>query len=289
MWSEIVLLFQNYVGNGFAAVLFALALLYLLFTEKDRTKRIILVYTSIVVVLLFFCPLFAAGVFRYLDAETYYRILWLVPMTVVIAYAGVRLTCLVCSADGKAQQRDGQSLRAPVYAVLRKCVGVAAALLVCASIVLTGDYVYDNPYFGPAENRFHVPQTVALVCDAIIVEGREIRAVFPDEMLAYVRQYTGNIRMPYGRETQVARWAFDNELYDAMNEEVLDCEKITDLAADQGCHYIILHETRKGLEGFEKTDYHYVETVAGYCIYLQDGAYLGLDFSEAANAEQGTE
>ena len=148
------------------------------------------------------------------------------------------------------------------------------------SIVATGDYVYDNPYFGPAYNRFHVPQTVALVCDAIIVEGREVRAVFPDEMLPFVRQYTANVCMPYGREMAVERWENDNPLYDAMKEEEADCEKIASLAAEQGCHYIILHETKPGQEGFEKTGYRYVETAAGYRIYLQDGVYLGLDYEQ---------
>ena len=190
MWSEIAAMFKNYIGNGFAVGLFVVSFVYLLFVEKDRTKRMILLYTSLVTAGLFFCPLFAAGVLRYLDGETYYRILWLLPMTAVIAYAGVRL------AAG-CQKR------------WRKA---AAGLLVCAAIVLTGDYVYDNPFFSIAENRFHVPQTVALVCDAIIVEGREVRAVFPDEMLLYVRQYTGNIRMPYGRETQVARWGIEDDL-----------------------------------------------------------------------------
>lgn len=253
-------LFRDYIGNGFAAGLFAVSFLYLMIREKDRTKRVILVYLSLVTVLLFFCPLFAQIIFRFLDGETYYRILWLVPMTAVIAYAGIRLV----------SEFSGKWMRA------------AAAVCVCAAIVLTGDYVYDNPYFGPAENRFHVPQAVALVCDAIIVEGREVRAVFPDEMLPYVRQYTGNIRMPYGREMQVERWWNSNELYDAMHEEVLDCEKVAALAAEAECHYIIVHETRKGQEGFEENGYHYVETAAGYCIYLQDGAYLGLYDEETA-------
>ena len=86
MWSEIILLFKNYIGNGWAAGLFAAAFLYLLLTEKDGTKRIILLYTSAVTAVLFFCPLFAKGVYRYLDEETYYRILWLLPVTAVIAY-----------------------------------------------------------------------------------------------------------------------------------------------------------------------------------------------------------
>lgn len=254
MWNTILTLFKNYIGNGLAFLLFAAALLYLLFTEKDRTKRIILLYISLVTAVLFFCPLFASEICRYMDTETYYRILWLAPMTAVISYAGIRL----------------------IAGISGKWLRILAASVFCAVIVLTGDYVYDNPYFSPAQNRFHVPQTVALVCDAIIVEGREVCAVFPDEMLPYVRQYTDYICMPYGRDMQVESWIGWNPLYGAMREEEADCEKIASLAAEQKCHYIIMHETKPGQEGFEKTDYHYVETVAGYRIYLQDGVYLGL-------------
>lgn len=254
MWNEIILLFKNYIGNGLAVLLFAASFLYLLLTEKDRTKRIVLLYVSAVTTVLFFCPLFAREIYRYLDEETYYRILWLVPMTAVIAYAGIRL----------------------MAGCKRTWMRVGAVLFVCAAIIVTGDYVYNNPYFEPASNRFHVPQTVALVCDAIIVEGREVRAVFPGEMLPYVRQYTANVCMPYGREMAVERWQNDNPLYDAMGEEKPDCEEIALLAAEQNCHYIIMHETKPGQEAFEKTDYRYVKTVAGYRIYLQDGAYLGL-------------
>lgn len=254
MWDEILVLFKNYIGNGWAAGLFLVSFVYLLIVEKDRTKRIILLYTSALTVALFFFPLFAKAVYRYLDEETYYRILWLVPMTAVIAYAGVRL----------------------IAGCAKRWRMALAAVFVCGMIVATGDYVYDNPYFGPAYNRFHVPQTVALVCDAIIVEGREVRAVFPDEMLPYVRQYTANVCMPYGREMAVERWQNDNPLYDAMGAAEPDCERIAFLAEEQDCHYIIMHETKPGQEAFEKTDYRYVETVAGYRIYLLDGVYLGL-------------
>ncbi len=254
MWNEIMTLFRNYSGNGFAIALFVLSFFYLLFTEKDRTRRIILLYLSAITLTFFFCPLYAKAVYSYLDGETYYRILWLVPMTAVIAYAGVCLT-----------ERWTKKWK-------RGLAFVAA----CGLIIGTGDYVYDNPYFMPAENRFHVPQTVALVCDAIIVEGREVKAVFPSEMLSYVRQYTANVCMPYGREMVVERWGHENPLYDAMEAEEIDCKEVAVLALEQGCHYIIVHETKPLRGDFKKLGYgyHYVETVAGYRIYFQDGIEL---------------
>lgn len=247
MWSEIILTLKKYIGSGWLAGLFVAAVLYLLFVEKDRVKRIILLYISIVTLALFFFPLFAQMIFRYLDKETYYRILWLVPQTAVIAYAGVYL----------------------VAGISKRWLKTLAALAICALLAGAGDYVYDNPYFSRAENRFHVPQAVALICDAIIVEGGEVQAAFPAEMLPYVRQYTANIRMPYGRELLMEGLLIYNFLYNAISKDEIDCQEIALLAAEQNCDYVILHEAKKGQEGFEKTDYRYQETIAGYRIYAR--------------------
>ena len=67
-----------------------LALLYLWMAEKNKTARAILVYGASVIQILFFVPLFYYG-YQLLDAGTYYRILWLLPMTVTIAYTAVKI------------------------------------------------------------------------------------------------------------------------------------------------------------------------------------------------------
>ena len=84
--KEIVTIFQNYCGSGWYPVL-----LYLLVTEKKKQIRVVLVESSLVITVLFFLP-FTKTVMNLLgEGETYYRILWLLPMAVVIAYAGIRL------------------------------------------------------------------------------------------------------------------------------------------------------------------------------------------------------
>ena len=58
----------------------------------------------------------------------------------------------------------------------------------CAVLVmLSGSFIYSNEFFNRAENLYHVPQSVVDICDAIEVEGREVMAVFPAELLQYVR------------------------------------------------------------------------------------------------------
>jgi hypothetical protein len=222
--------------------------------EKDKLKRIFMIYFPIFIFILFFCPFFSAAVEKFLDEETYYRVLWLLPVTLVISYAGIKLILL--------QEKGWKK------AIL--AIGMAAV------VVVTGKYVYENPYFTKAENRFHVPQTVADVCDTIIVPGREVRAVFPDDMLPYVRQYTANVCMPYGRDVVVEDWGKENELHDAMTQNTINCKKVAQLAKEMSCQYVILHTSWQLMGSMKQNQYEKVATVDGYDIYLMHGADISI-------------
>ena len=87
---EILTVFQGFTGSGFLTILYLLTLLYLWTSEKNPTFRAIFVYGAGIIQLLFFIPLFYYG-YQVLDQGTYYRILWILPMTITIAYASVKI------------------------------------------------------------------------------------------------------------------------------------------------------------------------------------------------------
>ena len=82
---------KDYMGTGFVTVLFLVALVYLAVFEKDRIKRIFFVYIPFVIVLVFLCPVSYKIYGLFSEGVTYYRLLWLLPMGVCIAYAGCKL------------------------------------------------------------------------------------------------------------------------------------------------------------------------------------------------------
>ena len=135
--KEILTIFMDYSGKGIYPFLFLAALIYLLATEKDSKIRRVLLESSLVITVLFFFPLFKMVMDKVEEAGTYYRILWLLPMTVVIAYAGVKLI--------------GRHTR----------IGLAAMVIV---LVLGGEYLYKSQYVTRAENRYHLPQAVIAIC-----------------------------------------------------------------------------------------------------------------------------
>lgn len=249
MWSNVIALFREYMGTGLIVILFLASVVYLLVKEKRKHIRIVFLYVPVILLLIFFNPLFARLVYSVMDDEIYYRILWLLPITVVTAYAAVR----VCEqAKGRAR--------------------AAVAVCLAAVIMASGSFIYRNPFFRKAENLYHMPQSVVDICDAIEVEGREVMAVFPVELLQYVRQYSPVICMPYGREITVERWSHLSELYDEMEAEEIDAKELAWQAKQEMCHYVILPEDKKingSLEGYE---YRIFDRIQGYVIYRDTSA-----------------
>lgn len=241
---EALKLFQEYMGTGLIMIWFLISLLYLWLTEKRKHIRVMFLYVPLVLLLVFFNPLVAKVVSGLADGEIYYRILWLLPVTPVIAFA---------AADFCGKLTG-----------YRKYVGITAALIL---FMVSGSLIYRNPYFQKAENAYHVPQSVVDICDAIEVPGREVMAVFPGELLQYVRQYSNVVCMPYGRNIVVSKWTVQNELYDVMEQETIDAAELADLAREEQCAYIILPESKILVGRLQDQEYEEFGRMHGYVIY----------------------
>ncbi len=151
-------------------------------------------------------------------------------------------------------------------------IGLAA---VCLAIVACGDYVYDSEHISRAQNAYHLPQAAVDIVDMIEPEEGRITVLVPADLIYYVRQYSTDIELPYGREMLIARWDYYNAMYEAMEEaEVIDTPVFAELARTYPCAYVILKEDREMEEPL--TDYGYSDygRVGEYVIYkdmtLQD-------------------
>lgn len=255
MWKDVIVLFREFMGRGLIVIWFLVALIYLWIRERRKSVRILFLYMPVIALALYFNPLFARVVYGVVGEEIYYRILWLLPVTVVIAYASVGIYGqLTEAADGRKRGR------ADLFAG-------TCALCLAGVIAVSGSYVYASPSFSKAENMYHVPDSVVHICDAIQVPGREVMAVFPMELIQYVRQYSPVVCMPYGREVTVDRWYVYPPLCAAMEEEVIDLAKLAPLVREAECHFCIL-SAGKEIKG-NPEDYGWLlfgET-DGYVIY----------------------
>ena len=252
MWNEVVELFRSYMGTGLVVAWFLVCMVYLFFREKDKGKRILFLYAPLVLFLLFFNPLFMKILYGFIGTEIYYRILWLIPVSLVIAYTVVKI-CM--------------DLRGRKQAVF-----LTFAVIM---ILFSGSCIYRSPFFTKAENPEHMPEAVIQICDRIQVEGREVMAAFPKELVSFVRQYTPLVCMPYGRDLLVSDWSATSEFYTAMEAEVLDVEKVAELAEQYGCHYIIISADKELLGSFQEYDYKKLDEIEGYVIYQDTTMYFG--------------
>lgn len=260
MWSIAINLFWEYMGTGLVMILFLISLIYLWRTEERKYVRILFIYVPVILLLCFFNPLLAALLYGFGEEEIYYRILWLLPVTVTIAFAAASL-----------------------YGRLTDKRRTVFALAAAAGIMVSGSYIYSNPYFRKADNLYHVPDSVVHICDAIAVPGREVQAAFPLELVQYVRQYDPTICMPYGREMTVDRWNYwwERELPEEMEQETIDLSRLAPLTKEEGCHYIILPEDKKilgdpagyGWEVFARTDGYVIYRDTAFSLEMADHSF----------------
>ncbi len=242
--------FKLFFGNPVLAILLIASALYIAICEKDLKKRILLGILPLVIMAGFLLPVTKILYVAAFDegSDTYYRLMWLVPMYVVMGYAACKL---VYSFGKRIRQR-------------------VALVIVLVVVALSGSLVYLNQYMSVAENLYHIPQNVIDVCDVIAPADGEprVRAAFPSELVHFVRQYDTDILMPYGREMIATQWDYYNAVYEVMEKpEVIDAEALLEATRQTGCSYIILSESRKIDKNLVSLGLVLVDTVGGYKIY----------------------
>ena len=188
------------------------------------------------------------------EEEIYYRLLWMLPMSIVIAYAAVKF----------------------LGNIKKKWLQGVLLFLLAVYIIVGGHLIYESPQFSKAQNVYQLPDAVIHICDAIEVPGREVMAVFPHELVQYVRQYSPYVMMPYGYDALVERWGMPDELEIEMRKEISDAERLAELARERNCHYIILNQGHVVEGTLTDYDFSLVFEMDGYDVYLDSNAYLGL-------------
>lgn len=241
MWKDAVLIFQKYMGSGLVVVWFLVAIAFLYFTEKRKERRIFFIYMPVVILLIYFNPLFYHIFFQLLGNEIYFRICWMLPVILVIAYAAV---CLIERTGGKWQ--------------------ILSSSLVIAFVMISGRLVYTNPLYRVAENEYHVPEAVVEICDTVHTPGREVLVVFPPELILYVRQYDPTVCMPYGRDYTSVPSAL---LREQMEAEVYHLAELAPYVEESHSHFIVLDEKKEILGNPQDYGWNMVNSTLGYSVY----------------------
>ena len=232
---------SEYEGGRLLFPLYLICLFYLSKCEKDRSRKILLLWLPLLCLVMFLLPP-VYQIYGEIDGvRTYYRLLWILPVSLTIAYSGVKIFAA--------------NLRA----------GLAA---ICALVILSGQFVYSNENILKAENRLHLPQMVLDISDFLMNEtgGEKTMAAMPVGLVQFIRQYNAKILMPYGREMQMG--SYYNEVYEAMeNTSPVNAQKLCEALDRYDCEFLVI-EAAKEIDGsLEKEGLTYLADVDGYSIW----------------------
>lgn len=258
--------YDDYNGTGMQMALFFSAILYLIVEkkEKEADKRyLFLGYTLLLFFILFF-PVTAKIITRYCIGEgVYWRMFWLLPTSVIISYVAVQVLMRVEKKTGR-------------YLLLA---------FMAAMISMTGTIVYNGSIFQPKQNNYKISQDAVDICDIIEADAaargiEEKKLIVSNELLEYIRQYDGDIKMPYGYNAVKGlkiKGAIAAKIYGIMCNENKNWEALNFYAALEDCNYLacpIDENTANAVSGW---GYERVGGNAAYDVYRQTRDKSSLD------------
>lgn len=221
VWDE----FVNFIGGRDGLVhwiLFGVAILCCMLQGKEERKRIF--WPSALVLLFFFNPIFYAIIGTRFLSGVYWRLLWMLPISFVIAYAVTQMAYKL--------KRD----------VLRVFVLVAA----CVCIMVTGEREFSAETYTEKENAYEISQAAIEISDIVMLnlQSWKENIIVPNELLCDIRQYSCSVGLLYGRNAG----GFINNIepdemtvYEEMCKEEPDLAVITEIAKKRECRYIVFN------------------------------------------------
>lgn len=236
----------SYIGTGLHIWLLGAALLYIILFEREKMlRRLFLGYTALFAVV-YFCPATIWLLVKFIGQDVYWRVLWLLPTPVIIAFAMV-----------KGWERVKKIWQKAALLLLFLCV-----------ICFTGTNVYlQSNQFEKAYNWQKIPELPATVCSVIrdhLEEGEQARIVSTWDVANYIRQYDAGIQQLYGRSNAVA--GFSKFIY-AVNRESVKTRSLCRRARILKCNFIVLPKTAVEESVMHHFKYEVVDEVDNYYVW----------------------
>lgn len=246
MIGEMFQLYSQYTGRGILMVLFFVSLFYIAQSEKKHTVKTVLMYGNVALLIFIFLPPVYLTYVTYVDHSTYWRMWWMIPVGIGLAYVGTRLI---------AEHR---------------WTGFFMIFLV---LLLGGEFVYtSNPTFEKTENIYQIPSEVVTMIDYMEEYDEGIvYAAFPPELLGFARQYDVDMRMPYGREQWESNWSEPNGFYLLMSANTVNFKALAEKCLYNYTRYIVVNRL-KSYENQPKDN--------GFRLLLTAGVYELYEYTE---------
>lgn len=211
---------RAYYPNVIYVVVIVLSAIYLFVCKEKHRKSII--YPTMVILICILNPIIYKLL---LSRMVYWRMFWMIPDAILIAYA---VTDIIKRCK-------------PIWSKLILIVGFGIA------IIAMGINVYNRDVFDRIHNPQKVSANTEAVCDAILSVDAHPRCVIPDGMYAEARQYNGDIELMYGRNAEgyinVLNDRYKNVHYQ-MQSEMPDYEYVFSVAKEDGYNFVVCNKNK---------------------------------------------
>ena len=172
---------------------------------------------------------------------TYWRLFWLIPLIIEIAYFSVLLI--------KEQEKKNQVVA---------CVGI---ILI---IIFSGKFIYNQNNFIKTGNLYKLPDESVLVAQLIGADEAEYKkAIVPETLVAHIRQIDASIELLYKRDPEGKY--FENPAWRELNSG--NVEGITKIAKDKKCNYIVFKKAAVLTAKMEDYGFEKMTETENYAIY----------------------
>lgn len=242
MINMVVDTFINFNGNSFYPILFVISILYIIIKKDEKFNKYLLILPSICIILIFLFPITAYVLSKILGAKVYWRILWLIPMILVIAYS---LTQTFYNISNKTKK----------YLILLSFIFLT---------IFSNGFIFTSDNFNVSENIYKIPNAAIEICDIINEDCTKPKILVPKELLPYIKQYDGKIKMFYGR----GAYTIDAKtVYFTMSEEIVDISIVTALSRNNECNYLVFNNNQILSDTPENYGYAFFKQLKNYIIY----------------------
>ena len=228
--------YERAVGTGLYFGMFVIAILYIIFVlkndEHDRAKIIFGLY-SIIILVLNLNPIFANFSIKILGSSVYWRVYWMLPIGLALAFVFTEL----------------------IYRMPNRVKKIGGFVLIVAAIAIGGNFVYSEENFSSVSNYYKVPDTVLeIIWEVSADDEDEKKLAGPLEFEVYTRQIDGTINLvEYRSFTGTYR---DNSIVTYITNG--DYVNIYKKAIEKNCNYIVLpNSVKTGNDNL--TNYGFIE------------------------------
>lgn len=244
-------LLNSYFGKNIISILYILCLVFIIIKSAHKRKSI--AFPAIIITICLINPVTYMVLKDKLSGNTYWRMLWMIPMILVIAYAITKLI------------KD-------VKQYMLKVILLGFIILI---IILGGNNMYINQNnFTKADNAYKLPDEVIKISDIILQDcgENENMCLFPSSLYCYARQYSSKIKLLYGRDIEGYVNKVWNEekfhVFYELNNSDMNIPYLFFLLDKYNVNYIVLgDEIQLSGEALNVHNYYNFGTVGKYTIY----------------------